>query len=72
MITITDLDAGPEIPHPAPMGVTELIIANKLLTEEEFQEALEMGDRIRRGEKHTRHKAGPLSDPPPDNIRQPQ
>jgi hypothetical protein len=36
MITFTDLDAGPEIPHPAPMGVTELIIANRLLTDEEF------------------------------------
>jgi hypothetical protein len=50
MIKFTHLDAGPEIPHPAPMGVTELIIANRLLTDEEFQEAFEMGDRIRRGE----------------------
>lgn len=55
-ITLTSLDAGPEIPHPAPMGATEMIAADVLLTEEEFQEALEMGDRIRRGENIPKSK----------------
>ena len=45
---ITGLDAGPEIPHPAPMRYTELLIAHRLLTEEDWKEVEKVEETIKR------------------------